>query len=435
MRKCILIPLFLLPIVIFASSRSEFLEIYDAGLDQNPTYQSAEIQLIKAQNDLDTMTSFFIPKLKVTSQSGITFTASGLSTRFLSPKLVFSLGILNLYSIQIGVSLPFDLRKFNFETPELSVSRNLIVENQANILQAKSALSSALWAIQNIRWSYLTTMVQNIFDWYYYNQMINIYSQKVRVLKNVYSLVSPMNQTQKNSAYQQLLSARSTLENYKESLESIQSLPNFTPYSTKLYKETVSFISSITSNISTNANIKVFISKRDDIRALEYQYRSSKTKASFWFFPFVPNPTITFVVPLNDISKWSISFSINFSLLNGGANIIQSQQRLANAKINRENLLNATTTDISNLNTLLLRQRSLQIDLEKAQNSVQSAFQFFQTAQALYQKGLENADNYTLAQLSYLQALTNKEKDQQQILLNKIKIAQMEGFTFGGEEF
>ena len=421
--------------VMFASSRPEFLEIYDTGLEQNPTYQSAEIQLIKAQNDLDTMTSFFIPKLKVTSQSGITFTASGLNARFASPELIFNLGILNIYSIQIGVSLPFNLRRFNFETPELSVSRDLIVEDQANILQAKSALLSAQWAIQNIRWSYLTTIVQNIFNWYYYNQMINIYSRKVRVLKNVYSSVSSMNQTQKNSAYQQLLSVRSTLENYRESIESVPSLPNFTPYSTGLYKETMSFASSITSNISTNVNVKFLISKRDDIRALEYQYQSSKAKASFWFFPFVPNPTITFAVPLNDISKWSISFGLNFSLFNGGANIIQSQQRLANAKISRENLLNATTTDISNLNTLLLRQRSLQIDLEEAQNSVQSAFQSLQTAQALYQKGLENVDNYTLAQLSYLQALTNKEKVQQQILLNKIKIAQMEGFNFGGEEF
>ncbi len=431
MRKYILIPLLVLPMVIFASSNS-FLDLYNAGLNQNPTYQSANINLIQAQNNLNSLTSFFIPTLSLTTQSvGLTFNASGLekSASFLD----INLGILNLYSTTIGFSLPLNLSNMSFQAPELSLSRSLIVEDQAKLMQAKSNYSNALWSVQNAKWSYLTTLVQNIFNWYYYDQMVNLYTQQVNVLKDVYNSISPENYTQQNSAYQQLLSAQSALAGYQNSLQAIPPLPNFTPYSTKLYQDTMTFVNSITSNFSTNINVNDVILNRNDVKALQYQYQAYQAQANLWFLPFIPNPTITFAVPLNNLSGWSISLSLNFSLLNGGSNVIQSQERLTNVQIGQENLQNATTTDILSLRSLILKQKSLQINLTTAQNSVQTSLQAFQTAQALYKEGIESEDNYMLANLSYQQSLLNVEQIQQQILLNEIQIMQMEGLSVGGE--
>jgi hypothetical protein len=429
-RKYLLIPLLILPMVIFASSNS-FLNLYNSGLNQNPTYQSANINFIQAQNNLNSLTSFFVPTLSLTTQSvGLTFKATGLeNTSFLN----INLGILNLYSTTIGFSLPLNVSNMRFQTPEFSVSRSLIVEDQANMMQAKSAYSNALWSIQNTKWSYFTTLVQNIFNWYYYNQMVNLYTQQVNVLKDVYNSINPENYTQQNAAYQQLLSSQSALANYQNSLQTIQPLPNFTPYSTQLYQDTMTFVSSITSNFSTDINVNDVISKRNDVKALQYQYQAYQAQGNLWFLPFIPNPTITFAVPLNNISEWSISLSLNFSLLNGGSNVIQSQQRLTNVQIGQEALQNATTTDILSLNGLILKQRSLEINLTTAQNNVQTALQAFQTAEALYKEGLESQDNYALANLSYQESLLSAQQVQQQILLNEIQIMQMEGLPFGGE--
>ncbi|MGC8545277.1 TolC family protein [Athalassotoga sp.] len=431
MRKYLLIPLLILPVVIFASSNS-FLNLYNSGLNQDPTYQSANINFIQAQNNLNSLTSFFVPTLSLTTPSvGLTFNATGLenSTSFLD----INLGILNLYSTTIGFSLPLNVSNMSFQAPEFSVSRSLIVEDQADMMQAKSAYSNALWSIQNTKWSYLTTLVQNIFNWYYYNQMVNLYTQQVSVLKDVYNSINPENYTQQNAAYQQLLSSQSALANYQNSLQTIQPLPNFTPYSTQLYQDTMTFVSSITSNFSTDINVNDVISNRNDVKALQYQYQAYQAQGNLWFLPFIPNPTITFAVPLNNISKWSISLSLNFSLLNGGSNVIQSQQRLTNVQIGQEELQNATTTDTLSLNGLILKQKSLEISLTAAQNNVQTALQAFQTAEALYKEGLESQDNYTLANLSYQESLLSEQQVQQQILLNEIQIMQTEGISFGGE--
>ncbi len=428
MRKYLLIPLLILPVVIFASSNS-FLDLYNSGLNQNSTYQNANINFLQAQNSLNSLTSVFLPTLSLTTPT-LTFNATGLEN---SASLNINLGILNLYSTTIGFSLPFNFNNMSFQAPELSLSRSLIVEDQANLMQAKSTYSNALWSIQNAKWSYFTTLAEDIFNWYYYNGMVNLYTQQVSVLKDVYSSINPANGTQQNAAYQQLLSAQSALAGYQNSLQTIRPLPNFTPYSTQLYRDTMTFVSSMTSNFSTDINVNDVISNRNDVKALQYQYQAYKAQANLWFSPFIPNPTITFAVPLNNISKWSISLSLNFSLLNGGANVIQSQQILTNVKIGQEELQNATTTDISSLNGLILKQKSLQISLETAQNNVQTALQAFQTAEALYKEGLESQDNYTLANLSYQESLLNEQQVQQQIILNEIQIMQMEGISFGGE--
>lgn len=431
MKKYLLIPLLVLPVVIFASSNS-FFDLYNSGLNQDPTYQNANINLIQAQNNLNSLTSFFVPTVSLTTQSvGLTFNSSGLQNS--ADLLDINLGILNLYSTTIGFALPLNVSNMSFQTPELSLSRSLIVEDQANLMQAKSTYSNALWSVQNAKWTYLTTLVQNIFNWYYYNQMVNLYTQQVSVLKDIYNSISPANQTQQNAAYQQLLSSQSALAGYQNSLQTIQPLPNFTPYSTQLYQDTMTFVSSMTSKFSTNINVNDVVSNRNDVKALQYQYQAYQAQGNLWFLPFIPNPTITFAVPLNNISNWSISLSLNFSILNGGSNVIQAQQRLTNVQIGQENLQNATTTDILSLNGLILKQKSLQISLTTAQNNLQTTLQAFQTAEALYKEGLESQDDYMLANLSYQESLLSVQQVQQQILLNEIQIMQMEGLSFGGE--
>ncbi len=430
MKKFLLVPILILPIVIFASN-ANFLSIYNTGLNQNPAYQNANLQLIQAQNNLNALTSVFYPTLSLTT-SALTLSASGLSP-LTNGQLNFNLGLLNLYSTQIGLSLPLNLSDVSFGNLYISASRNLIVEDGANLMEAKSAYLSALWNVENTKWSYLNTLVQNIFNWYFYQKMVDLYSQEVEILEDIYKSISPLNQSQQNNAYQQLLSAQSSLQNYKNSILSIQPLPNFTPYSTQLYKDTISFVSSLTSRLSTNVDVNQIVSQRKDIQSLEYQYKAYKYQADLWYLPFIPNPSITFLVPVNNPSKWSLSLSLNFSILNGGLNILQSQQRLTNVNIGRENLQNATTTDISSLNGLFLNQKTLQINLLTAQNNVQNALQNFQTVQALYSKGLENFDDYALANINYQIALLNQERVQQQILMNKIQIMQMEGMPFGGE--
>jgi len=432
-KKYVLIPLLIFPVMIFASSNSAFLALYNSGLNQQmPAYQSATIQLVQAQNALYSLTSIFVPTLSLTTQAaGVTLDASGFVAE--NPSLDVNLGMLNLYSTQIGFALPLNLKSLNFNAPELSISRNLIVEDQVNIMQAKYAYSNALWSVQNAQWSYMITLAQNIFNWHYYNEMVSTYSQEVNTLQNIYNSISPLNQTQQNTAYQQLLAAQSSLANYKNSLETIPPLPNYTPYSTEVYNEALSYVSSMTSNLSTNVNINDVVSKRADVKALEYQYESYKDAANLWFSPFIPNPTITFTVPLNNLSGWQISIGLNFQLLNGGVNVIQSQQILTNVQVGQETLQNATTTDISALKGLFLKQKALQISLTTAQNNVQTALQNFQTAQALYQKGLESFDDYMLANLSYQQALIGEENVQQQILVNEIQIMQTEGLPLGGE--
>ncbi len=428
MKKYFLMPIIIFPVVIFASN-TNFLSIYNMGLNENPSYQSATLQLIQAQNNLDAINSFFYPTLSLTTSS-FTLNASGVSV---TSQLSFTLGLLNLYSTQIGFSLPLNLNSLSFGNLYISASRNLIVEDKANLMQAKSSYSGALWNLENTKWSYLNTIVQNIFNWYFYQKMIDLYSQEIQILEGVYKSVSPLNLSQQNSAYQQLLSAMSSLQTYKNSLISIQPLPNFTPYSTELYKDTISFVSSLTSNLSTNVDVNEIVSQRQDIQSLEYQYMAYKYQADLWYLPFIPNPSITFLLPVNNPSKWSLSLNLNFSILNGGSNILQSRQRLTNVTIGRENLQNATTTDISSLKGLLLNQKTLQINLLAAQNNVQTALQNFQTIKALYEKGLESFDNYMLTNINYQISLLNQERVQQQILLNKIQIMQMEGMPFGGE--
>lgn len=430
MKKCLLIFLLILPMVILASSNS-FLNIYNLGLARDPTYQSANINFLQAQNSLDSLTSVFLPTLSLTT-SVLTFNASGLES---SARLNINLGILNLYSTKIGLNLPFNLNDVSFQTPELSLSRSLIVEYQADLMQAKSTYLNALWSIQNAKWSCFTTLVENIFDWYYYSKMVNLYTQRINVLKDIYNSINSANQTQKNAAYQQLLSAQSALANYQNSLQTIQPLPNFTPYSTQLYQDTITFVSSMTSNFSTDINVSDVISNRNDIRALQYQYQAYKAQADLWFLPFVPNPTITFTVPLNNISGWSISLNLDFSLLYSGENTIQSQQRLTNVKIGQEELQNAITTATLSLKGLILKRKSLQIDLETAQNNAQTALQSFQKTEALYREGLESKDNYILANLDYQESLLSVQRIQQQIILNEIRIMQMEGIPLEVKEF
>ncbi|BBJ27150.1 TolC family protein [Athalassotoga saccharophila] len=428
MKKFLLVPILILPAMIFASNVN-FWSIYNMGLNQNPTYQNANLQLIQAQNNLNAVNSVFYPTLSLTT-SALTLNSSGVSV---TSQLNFTFGLLNLYSTQIGLSLPLNLNNFSFGNLYISASRNLIVENGANLMEAKSSYSNALWNLEVTKWSYLNTLVQNIFNWYFYQRMIDLYSQEVQVLEDVYKSINPLNQSQQNNAYQQLLSAQTSLQNYKNSMLSIQSLPNFTPYSTELYKDTISFVSSLTSNVSTNVDVGQIVSQRQDVQALEYQYKAYKYQADLWYLPFIPNPSITFLLPVNNPSKWSLSLSLNFSILNGGLNILESQQRLTNVSIGQENLQNATTTDILSLNGLFLNQKTLQINLLAAQNSVQTVLQNFQTIQALYEKGLESFDDYALANINYQIALLNQERVQQQILLNKIQIMQMEGMPFGGE--
>lgn len=430
MKKFFFLYLLIFPVAIFASTLN-FLTLYNLGMNENPNYQNANLQLIQAQNNLNALTDIFYPTLSLTTPYGLTINASGLNSQ--SSQLAFNLGLVNLYSTQIGLSLPFNIGNFSFGTLQISASRYLIVENQANLMQAKSSYSNALWNVQNTEWSYLTTLVQNIFNWYFYQRMVNLYSQQVQVLQNIYKSISPLNQSQQNSAYQQLLSAQSSLASYKNSLLSIQPLPNFTPYSTELYKDTLTFVSSLTANVATNVDVNHLISNRPDVKALEYQYEAYKAQSDLWYLPFIPNPSITFSVPVNNPSKWSLSLSLSFPILNGGSNILQSQQRLTNVQIGKENLQNATITDISALNGLFANWKSLEINLLTAQNNVQTSLQNLQTIQALYEEGLENADDYSLASINYQIALLNEERVQQQILLNKIQIMQMEGVPFGGE--
>ncbi len=428
------IPLLLLSIPAFATSHSGFLTLYNLGLAQDSAYQEANLQLLQAENNLNLVNSVFEPTLGLTTPT-ITFNASGLVYRQVNPTVFVNFGTLNFHFVQISFSLPLNLYTFKLSAPQLNISRKLITENQAKVLQMKAAYLNAQWTVHNIRWSYLESLLQNIFDWYYYSQMVRVYSREVKTLSNMYSSVNSSNQAQRNSAYLQLLTAKSNLFNFKNSLHSLQPLPDFTPYSTKLYREAFSFASSLTSKVSTPVSLNVLVSKRTDIEAMRYQYEASKYRSDLWFFPFIPNPTISISLPLNDFSKWSISFNLNYQLLNGGSNVVQSRERMINVRISQEKLQSATTADMLALKSLFSRGETLKIALEKTQNAVQTSFQSFQTAKALYEKSLESADEYTLAKLDYVQALISEEKAMQNIFLNKVQIMQIEGLPFGGEHF
>jgi hypothetical protein len=65
-KKYVLIPLLIFPVMIFASSNSAFLALYNSGLNQQmPAYQSATIQLVQAQNALYSLTSIFVMPIKL----------------------------------------------------------------------------------------------------------------------------------------------------------------------------------------------------------------------------------------------------------------------------------------------------------------------------------------------------------------------------------
>ncbi len=431
MKRVLLLAFLVLPVMLFAGT-SQIWNLYNESLGNDTGYQTANLEFKQAENTLNSMNSFWSPNVSIGTYPSITFSSTGIA----DPNANLNVDFLNVWGAKIGLSLPFSLSgwQFNWMVPTLSVTRNLFDENQATLLSDQATYYSSLWDLKSSEWSVFTDLVQNIFDWYYYSNLVGVYTQQVNTLRVLYD--STTDQTQKESWHQQLLTAQSALLGYKNSLGTLKALPASTPYSTALYEDAVTLVSTMAKKVVDSMGTSELYGKREDIKSLELQYDSAKKKAELWFLPYIPNPSLSFDLWYQPSSltnetgflKWSFSLSFDFSIYDGGANTLQSVSRKTDEQVAKLQLQNGETGATSSLEGLFSSLKVLNTNLENNDSTtLTDAATNLKTAQELYKKGFYSKEELGLAEYNYKNSLLSSERIRENILITYLEILQAEG--------
>lgn len=310
-----------------------------------------------------------------------------------------------------------------YEQIAIVASRDLKKVDKADKLNTEakyySALSSYYFAQANV---FITT-VEDIFNRYYNEKMIEISQREIEILNNMYETATE--EKVKEEIEKQILTAQKVFEGLKASNVSLE----YFEFTEDLYNETRNLVDNI---ISQNSSVSKNTGERLDLKALKLSKEASDIQKKFWFLPYVPFSTLTFSVqPFNDFN-WNVRIGFEMTIFDKG------ERKLA-ADTMKSELASLTYDESTKKIEELIRgletnKKTLYYDINIAQINLKNAIEDYERSQDLYEKGFITQNDLTLSEITLQRSKLTLEKTENNLKVNELRLMQQYYVNLWGDK-
>ena len=463
-KKLILILGLLLTVLsIFGIS---FEELYKQNLNKSSTYVQAEMNLKNAELEMKQIDQFFVPYLQIslntilkaeittpevtkkseTEVGGFIFNSSG---NMIGYSFSLNTNFAEVFGTSIGLSFPFkiyfDDDKSGFYGPWSTIeyittsagtpitveeklyeqiaivaSRDLKKVDKAERLSTESKYYSALSSYYLAQTNEFINTVEDIFNRYYNEKVIELSQKQINILQNQYNTATE--EKAKEEIEKQILTAQKTLEGLKANNVSLE----YFDFTEDLYTETRNIIDTI---ISQNTDVSIDLSERLDLKALHLNEESSKIQKKFWFLPYLPFSKLTLSVQpftIDEEDKWKPSWSIGLdfqlTIFDKGERKLASDNMKSNlANLTYEESLKQIEETIMGLET---KRKTLNFDVSINQIDLKNAQEDYEKNIDLYKKGFITQDDLSLSEIALQMNKLNLENTENSLKVNELRLMQ-----------
>ena len=446
-KKLILILGLLLTVLsIFGIS---FEELYRQNLNKSSTYVQAEMNLKNAELEMKQIDQFFVPYLQIslntilkaeittpeseTEVGGFIFNSSG---NMIGYSFSLNTNFAEVFGTSIGLSFPFkiyfDDDKSGFYGPWSTVeeklyeqiaivaSRDLKKVDKAERLSTESKYYSALSSYYLAQTNEFINTVEDIFNRYYNEKVIELSQKQINILQNQYNTATE--EKAKEEIEKQILTAQKSLESLKANNVSLE----YFDFSENLYNETKNIIDNI---ISQNTYVSKDITERLDLKALILNEEASNIQKKFWFLPYLPFSKLTlsvqpFTIDEEDKWKptWSIGLDFQLTIFDKGERKLASDNMKSNlANLTYEESVKKIEETIRGLET---KRKTLSYDINIAYIDLKNAQEDYEKNIDLYKKGFITQDDLSLSEITLQMNKLNLENTENSIRINELRLMQ-----------
>ncbi|MDI3472044.1 MAG: hypothetical protein PWQ20_67 [Thermotogaceae bacterium] len=416
LRKKLL--LFLVFLSFFTLAFSDFWQLYKNELLKTSEYLTAVQSFKQAELNLKQFENFLNPYLEFTfGAEPLVINKNGINAFSVSLNLNF----LKVYGSNIGISLPLDIDLKNdsidLDYPSLKISRNLFQEQKAEHLEALSNYYSSLWNLKEVKWSKLKELINDIFNWWYYNELKKLNVEKLEIIKQKMSEVKE--DSEKRELKNQILEIQKSLLNYENILKNID-----IDCSYELYEEALKSIKELIEEIPGTSK-----ALREDLLAAKYSKEAAFEKSNLWYLPYLPNPSLGITFGYNDGKfDWSISISLSYTLIDHGEKKFQSENRKVDSKIKELDYLNKQKKIVENISTIMNSIDSLMVQKELENLKIEDSSEQLEKDKKLLDKGFITALDFELSRIENEILKVEYQNIENEILIKKIDFLLERGY-------
>jgi outer membrane protein TolC len=394
-------------------------DVYTERLEGTYSWRQARLQLAQAELAYTQVTKPYLPTITVgtSGQTSIGIQNGQFSGAAFRSDLVFS-GLLGAdLSLQAPLSFTKD-GEFKLGSPALIVSRKLFVETTANRLSAQASLLRTRNTLREAELAVRTQLVSDVFNAVYSSRLLAANQRSLTMLER--DLAATVEATARRELERRILQAQRSILSTSSALANIDE--RIKANADILYEQLMTriqdWIPAIpASNPLTSASIQ----------SQEYSLAAAEKRRDWSFLPYVPNPTFSANLSYNpDKSElnWGMGLSFSLTVLDKGERDLAALQRQENAVLEQLQLDSARKSLTDTVNQARDRLKTLELDRQIKSYDVADKTEAATRLQALYNGGFTSAEKLLSGQIDAAIAELDAMKIEQDILLQKLRLAQ-----------
>ncbi len=311
----ILCVFFLLPgLLVFGSFES----ILEEKLSKDSSYLLARMEFENSRLENNQKTNWFMPYVTVGGANTFGATITDDKTTY-SVNLPVSVTFKNVYGFDFAIGNYWRYNSQDGTWKEdgwaFSVSRQLFADFDIEGLVALQKLENSAWSLLNARNNVFTSVVDEIFNDYYYGAKLEILNIQLQLLIEQVDVIQ-----QKYHAgvatLDELLKTQKELQTLTQQLTDLQRsrITISRTYSKEVFDEMLEVLEKITSELPGEDEAMQIVGYRPDIKASEIGLEIAKRRCERSYQTFLPNPSITASVKIPQNSSPNIGFAVSFGL-------------------------------------------------------------------------------------------------------------------------
>ncbi|WP_028843311.1 TolC family protein [Pseudothermotoga elfii] len=318
MKKLVLALLFV-PLFTFAS----FTDLVEQQLENSSSYLSAILDYEEAEFNRSKNKNFFIPYVSVSNaglETDISSTGDA-SSSFVAP---FSITFENIAGFDVQISNAwyyyFSSNDWKEKGWSLTISRELFSNFDITELENEANFATASWNLLSAKNEVFLNLVEDIFNYHYYNQKMNITKQQIEILQDKFESLQKAYESG-TASREDILEIQGNIYDMTQQLEEIsQNLSStLTEYSTDTLNTMIACLERITSNLPVMEEAEKFITSRLDLNAQILSAEIAKRQSERSYQQWIPNPELFFQVKQKDDDfAFSLGFSFGYDIIDRG---------------------------------------------------------------------------------------------------------------------
>jgi len=437
--------IFLFSIFVFLSLNlwGNLIGIFNQRLNDDISYKKLLLQNQGNQLQVNKYDSFYQPYFSIsTNKNAISFGENG----FEQLGFDFNTKFLNFYGYNIGITIPYNFykeenivanRENGFGNWSINISTDLFPEWQNDYLRKKADLLDSNYQIIQRKWTILSEIINDVFDFIYYNGILQIYEERYKIYLNFENEAN--DEKIKNSYKKTRLGLEKSILEIKSLLLDYEDLTCMNREEIfSLYKQIIStmphFREQILGNWEEYCN-------NYQIQAYNLRLSASKNEQDNWLLAYIPNPKFNFgAAYLNgkesEGKNWDERFSWNFSvsfsidILDRGEMDYEALQRKENYTILSMEYFNLISDKENRIKKILIKNDMLDIDLKIKDIDLEDALDSQKRSSDLKELGFLNQQDLILKVTDVQMKELERAKIIQQIINNYLNLAKETGMDF-----